>query len=300
MDVSIIIVNYNTLEMTKECIESIYNWTKDINIEIILVDNCSKDGSKEYFEKDKRIKYIYNYENFGFGKANNIGAKEATGKYLFLLNSDTLLISDAINHFFNFLETHTDIASCGANLISADGEIVTSHGRFPSLMYEFSAIGFSKLYKSVFRNKYARSQTINEGDILNPHYITGADIFIRAEIFRALKGFDEGFFMYYEETDLYKRMQNLGLRSILLPEVSIIHKVGGSQKKACNVNKFKILFASKIRFWAKHHPHRNIKIVKIFSLLQVLSHMNLYRANFEEIKKTIFTTPIPQDLRHLH
>ncbi|TFU92592.1 glycosyltransferase family 2 protein [Barnesiella sp. WM24] len=300
MDVSIIIVNYNTLQMTKECIESIFKWTKDIKIEIILVDNGSNDGSKEHFEKDKRIKYIYNYDNLGFGKANNIGAKEATGKYFFLLNSDTLLLSDTISHFFYFMERNTDIASCGANLISANGEIVTSHGRFPSLMYEFSAIGFSKLYNSIFRNKYARSQTINEGDILHPHYITGADIFIRANIFRELKGFDEGFFMYYEETDLYKRMQNLGLRSILLPEVSIIHKVGGSQKKSCNTNKFKILFASKIRFWAKHHHHFKLKIVRLFSLLQVLSHITIYRANFKEIKKTIFTTPVPTDLHHLH
>ena len=89
IDVSIIIVNYNTLSLTKDCIDSIVSFTKKITFEIILVDNNSNDGSKEFFQQDTRITYIYENENHGFGIANNIGAKIAIGKYLFFMNSDT-------------------------------------------------------------------------------------------------------------------------------------------------------------------------------------------------------------------
>ena len=100
MDVSVIIVTYNTLQMTDECITSIVEKTKRVSYEIILVDNASTDGSKEFFEKDDRVTYIYNEENYGFGKANNVGASVAKGKYLFFLNSDTYLINDAIDKLF--------------------------------------------------------------------------------------------------------------------------------------------------------------------------------------------------------
>jgi len=296
LDVSIIIINYNTRQMTTECINSVIEKTQGINYEIILVDNGSTDDSKEHFEKDHRVKYVYNSENLGFGKANNKGVKYATGKYLFFLNSDTLLISNAIKAFFLFMEKHPNFASCGANLISENGKNITSHGCFPSLMYEFSAIGFAKLYPSIFKNRYARSQTIEQGNILNPQYITGADIFIRHDVFDELNGFDDKFFMYYEETDLYKRMCLLGYNSIILPEISIIHKVGGSQRKTIAARKFKIIYTSKIRFWAKYHKLPVISIVRLFTLLQVLSHFMQYKGELKKICKIIFETPIPTDL----
>ena len=108
MDVSVIIVNYNTKKLTKNCIDSIFQNTKDVKFEVILVDNASTDGSKEFFEQDNRIKYIYSTTNLGFGKANNLGYKEASGKYLFLLNSDTLLLNNAIDLFYVIAEKDTN------------------------------------------------------------------------------------------------------------------------------------------------------------------------------------------------
>lgn len=101
MNVSIIIVNYNTLKITANYIESVFEKTKKIPFEIILVDNASTDGSKEYFEKDQRIRYYYNTENLGFGKANNEGLKYAKGRNVLFLNSDTLLINDAISIYYH-------------------------------------------------------------------------------------------------------------------------------------------------------------------------------------------------------
>ncbi|UVV84289.1 glycosyltransferase [Bacteroides thetaiotaomicron] len=104
MDVSVIIVNYNTKALTKSCIESIFSETCGIEFEVILVDNASSDGSKELFQIDERIIFIESNVNLGFGKANNLGYKYATGKYIFLLNSDTLLKNNAIKLFFDFAE----------------------------------------------------------------------------------------------------------------------------------------------------------------------------------------------------
>jgi len=114
MDVSIIIVNYNTLGLTSDCIESIVDKTSDLEYEIILVDNASTDSSKAVFSQDPRVRYIYSDRNLGFGRANNLGIREATGRYLFFLNSDTILLNNAVKYFFDFCEKNPDrrVRSC--------------------------------------------------------------------------------------------------------------------------------------------------------------------------------------------
>ena len=114
MDVSIIIVNYNTCRMTAECIDSVFEKTHGIDFEIILVDNASTDGSREHFAGDSRITYIYNDENLGFGRANNAGIERARGRYVFLLNSDTLLIGNAIKTLCDHLDAHPETGAAAA------------------------------------------------------------------------------------------------------------------------------------------------------------------------------------------
>ena len=101
MDVSIIIVNYNTKQVTQSCINSIVEHSHGFSYEIILVDNHSTDGSYALFSNDARIKYVYNEKNVGFGQANNIGYQYSTGDFIFLLNSDTLLLNNAIKLFYD-------------------------------------------------------------------------------------------------------------------------------------------------------------------------------------------------------
>ena len=108
MDVSVIIVNYNTKNLTSDCIQSVIDKTSGVDYEIILVDNASTDGSKEFFENDVRLKYIYSDKNGGFGYGNNQGMEIARGKYLFLLNSDTVLLNNAIREFFDYAESHDE------------------------------------------------------------------------------------------------------------------------------------------------------------------------------------------------
>lgn len=144
MDISIIIVNFNTAKMTGECIDSIYKHIHGIDFEIILVDNNSTDNSVAYLkEKFPDMELISLKENIGFGRANNCGAKKAKGKYLFLLNSDTLLFDNALFSFFNFCEKHNktlNIGVVGGTLLNTKGEQFESFDRFPRYTSELAKL----------------------------------------------------------------------------------------------------------------------------------------------------------------
>ncbi len=224
--VSIIIVNYNTLELTLNCINSIYNKTIGVSFEIILIDNASTDGSKKVFEMDRRIKYIYSYENLGFGGGNNLGAQSAKGKYLFFLNPDTTLINNAIHVLVDFMESNPVACACGGNLYDANGNPAHSFRRYlPGLRWELNLL-FNGLLDKIF---YGNNTTFNHTDhIMKVGYITGADLMISKSIFLKNHGFSRDFFMYYEETDLCYRVTSNNKNIYSVPMAKIIHLEGKS------------------------------------------------------------------------
>lgn len=255
MDVSVIIVNYNTKEMTQNCIDSVFKHTKGVSFEIILVDNASTDGSKEYFEQDNRLKYIFSTENLGFGKANNLGYKYATGKYLFLLNSDTILLNDAISLFYNTAENEIDktIGCWGTMLYDSNINIAGSYGRFLSiwrdLYIQFILIPISKLTKkklSSFLNEYNYKTTNNIVD-----FISGADLFMKKNVADEFGLFDPNYFLYYEETDMQKRYATNNIFSKIIESPKIIHLQGGSQQRGRNIKSDLIKLKSKIYYLKK-------------------------------------------------
>ena len=235
VQVSIIIVNYNTKQLTINCINSIFKKTSDITFEIILVDNASTDGSVDFFSKDERIIFISNSENVGFGRANNIGLTQAKGKYLLFLNSDTILIDNVIKEFYVFAEQHAhlNIGAIGGLLLSEDGNLNHSFGKFPSaysVWYYFwdSILQKLKLTKGYQINKQKQIEQENYQFV---DYIAGADLFVPASVLMKIGVFDPIFFMYYEETDLQKRMANQGLARIVINNHGIIHLEGASFDK---------------------------------------------------------------------
>ena len=126
IDLSIIIVNFNTKELLSDCIESICNKTEGLSFEIIVVDNASNDGSVEKFSVDNRIKFIQNEENLGFGRANNIGAKVASGDFLLFLNPDTILDNNAPYIRYNYLKHNSRVGIVGGNLFDSKGNPIHS------------------------------------------------------------------------------------------------------------------------------------------------------------------------------
>lgn len=224
-DVSVIIVNYNTKVLTENCIDSIVKHTTDINYEIILVDNASSDGSIEYFENFNNIKFIKSEKNLGFGRANNLGYKHALGKYIFLLNSDTIFLNNVLKILYQKMEELSqNVAFIGCPLLSHDGiSYTTSYGTFPKISEIFKAL------RDLYYGKFIKPNINNNSDLpidklpLEVDYITGADLFMRKNIIDQFGLFDSDFFMYFEETELQNRYNKLGYKSILVSGPQIIH-----------------------------------------------------------------------------
>lgn len=255
MDVSVIIVNYNTKEMTRNCIESIFKHTKNVSFEIILVDNASTDGSKEYFKQDKRIKYIYSFENLGFGRANNLGYEQATGKYLFLLNSDTILLNSAIDLFYNMAECETNksIGCWGTMLYDSNYNVTGSYGRFLSLwrdlFVQFLILPLSILTRKSLSFFYKEYNYKTSNNIVD--FISGADLFVKKSVADKFGLFDPKYFLYCEETDMQKRYSTNNVYSKIIESPKIIHFQGGSQQNKRNSKSDLIKLKSKMYYFRK-------------------------------------------------
>lgn len=215
--------------MTKECIESVIEKTKGVEYEIILVDNASSDGSKEFFASDSRITYIYSNENLGFGRANNLGYQHSTGKYVFLLNSDTLLINNAIFEFLQYMETADEELGClGCQLVNADLHPIHSAAAFPEMKQFADRILNFTFYEFYKQFKKEEKPILHDTDV---DYITGADLFIRRNVIEMCGMFDPAFFMYFEETEMQYRFAKAGYKRKIIVNPQIIHLVGASSKK---------------------------------------------------------------------
>lgn len=297
MDVSIIIVNYNTKLLTRDCLKSVFEQTKDISYEVIVSDNGSKDGSIEMIKEEfQQVILIENNANLGFGVANNRGLEIAKGKYIFFLNSDTILLNNATKIFFDYWENSPEKEKIGALgcYLKKDGKIIHSYAEYPSLKnisYTLfrdclsATFGWLKKYK---RKNICKNDSHSE-NIIDKRvngYITGADLFVKNS--NNLR-FDERFFMYFEESDLqFNFYYKNKLISYVLSSPSILHFEGGSdnlQKKLkYNFSKKSSIFywLSCIKYFRKNLPtHKfSIKILKFFIFMIWIIPGNLKKTNF--------------------
>lgn len=223
MDVSVIIVNYNTERLILDCLDSIYEKTEGLDFEIIVVDNDSPN-KPEILKSDNRIKYIQSAVNLGFGKANNLGAENAKGEYLFCLNPDTLLVNNAIKELYDFMETHPECGICGANLYHDD--------MTPTHSYEKLKPG---ILQELINSRSITSKRFNEqfNTTCFPKlcsYVTGATLFIKKNLFISVGGYDKDFFMYYEDTYLCYTVSRLRLKIYNVPKAMVIHLEGKSSE----------------------------------------------------------------------
>ena len=257
IQVSIIIINYNTRQMTQECIDSVIDKTRGLTYEIILIDNRSGDDSKQHFEKDSRIRYVYSFENLGFGRANNLGMTLSKGEYIFLLNSDTLLVNNAIKMLYDYAESHKkEKAFYGGWLLGANKEMIHSFAEIATMKSLLK--NALSTYTNLFKTK--KEPTVNEiyndsGELKEVGYVTGADMFFHRSIFEKYGGFDYQFFMYYEECDWQWRMKQYGIKSIVLKGPEIIHLCGqqeGKPKKARSI-RVKLMNLDSMKYYLKKH-----------------------------------------------
>lgn len=223
MDVSIIIVNYHTKELIRNCIRSVAEKTSQAtSYEIIVVDNATENLSDLAIADN--IRTLQLDSNIGFGRANNAGAAIARGDILFFLNPDTLLLNDAITDLFRVMKSDVNIGICGANLFDADLNPMHSHFYCTLTLRHAlrSAISTAdKLYGIANQHNFT-------GNLKNVEYITGADLMIRSDLFRRIGGFHERIFMYYEDVDLCYRVRRTGYRCVNVPSARIMHLEGQS------------------------------------------------------------------------
>jgi GT2 family glycosyltransferase len=292
IDVSIIIVNFNSTEYLRNCLDSIYQFTSGLEYEVLVVDNGSTDnsfGQLHELERITRRSIIVNEENKGFGVANNMGAKIAKGKYLLFLNPDTELIDNSVLELFNFMEqSDKSIAACGARLQHPDSSYSVSFGNLPSLFQQFSDIGFRRLYMKFYNQRLSISPPCDFTQPAPVGYISGADLFIRKEIFNQLGGFDEDYFMYYEDTDLCKRLQRSEYETYIVPSVTVLH-AGSETPGAFNYDKYRMLERSKYLYFRKHHGRFSSLLARTIQILTLLVHAipkHPYRV-WEAIKITV-------------
>jgi len=254
MDVSIILVNYNTKQLTLDCIDTIYKYTEGLSFEIIIVDNHSSDGSIEVLSHDERVRFFDSGDNLGFGLANNLGVEKATGKYVFLLNTDTLLTYNVIKVLYDYMESHQLVGVVGVGLLDAEGNNNAAYVKFPSVCHTF------RLCLQYFERhcglKSKSKQLEIFGNEVDVDGVTGADMFVRKELFDEAGGFDKDIFMYGEEVELQYRIAELRYRRVLLPGEHIIHLEGGSSpSERKNRLSFFVLYSmlrGKCIFYRKH------------------------------------------------
>lgn len=258
MELSIIILSYNTGDLTLQCMQSVIKQYKkeleEKKIEIIVVDNNSIDDSVSAIAgiplKNFSIKLILNKENVGFAKGCNIGAKAAKGKYVLFLNSDTQVLDGGFLSMADFLEKNPKIAILGGKLHNADGSAQRSTGKFYSLFnLLIMLLGLERL--GFLRSSSNRIQKVD--------WVSGACMMIKKELFDKLFGFDEHFFMYIEDMELCFRARKLGFATYFYPDAKLKHKsLGSSNRTFAIINIYKGI----LHFYSKHKTRFEYLIVK--------------------------------------
>ena len=224
-DLSIIIVNWNTGDLLFECIHSIKETVKDHDYEIFVVDNASTDNSLESVEsKHSDLILLKNQENLGFAKGNNLAIPLCQGRFILLLNPDTVLIKDAVDRMCEYLDAHPSTGVIGPRLLNEDGsQQPSTAGSFPTLSIIINeAFGLIKLFPkfSSTRGLYIRSEGKKS---LEVDWVSGACLMIRAEIILKVGMLNEGFHLYYEDQEWCYRIKKSGYKIIFYPQAKVLH-----------------------------------------------------------------------------
>ena len=271
LDLSIIIVNWNTRDLTARCLSDVQATVKKIAYEIIVVDNNSSDGSQDMLRTQfPDVKLIANADNIGFARANNQGMIISDARYVLLLNSDAFVKADTIDRMVAFMDEHPDAGMAGCKLLYEDGSLQASCATFPTLGTEFYiALGLDKLFpNSKIFGRYLMTdwdyRSTREVDV-----IMGAFMLARKSVIDQVGMMDESFFMYSEEVDWCYRFKAAGWKILFTPEVECVHIWGGSSR-AVKVETLIRLYRARVQFFRKHYGRLTAFLYKIILALNSL------------------------------
>ena len=272
MDISFIIINWNTRDLLVDCLHSIEKQVKGYSFETFVVDNNSSDGSadrvKELFHN--RVNLIRNSENMGFARANNQAIKSAKGRYVILLNSDTVLNEKTVSGLVTFLASHKDAAMAGPRMTDENGKLQNSYDNFPALITELLNKSILRiLFPGKFAGKSLKTDLPFEVDSL-----IGACIAIRSEAIKEVGMFDEDYFFFLEETDWCFRMRRAGWKIFHQPEIDIIHLQGQSKKMRPALSWIEY-YRSLYKYFKKNRSRASYLCLRIFRFLKLVINLVL-------------------------
>lgn len=304
MDVSIIMINYNTYDFTCDALESIFKHTSGVEYEVILIDNKSPDGSGDKLAEKygDKIVYIQAGGNLGTSKSFNLGIQKSSGKYVLWLNTDILIKENFIYKLFDFMENNLQCGICGGNILDFNGNPTHSYRKeisSPQTARKDMSIAvkiFRKLFKKALSEEYNYSDRVKEVG-----YITGADMMIRREILDKIGGFDEDIFMYSEEVEFTYRTKALtGYTVCNVPWAHIWHLEGASfngANKQFNLNRFTLSLQGNCVYIKKYFGEKGLrkflncktraynKLITLFAICFKFKKCKEYKAKKAAVKR---------------
>jgi len=253
LDVSVVIVNWNTRDVLRDCLASVYTNTKNIRFEVIVIDNASSDGSAEMVRGEfPHVILLMNPRNLGFATANNQGMSVANGRYVLLLNSDTILLDNAIEKTMAFADSHAQAGIVGCRVLNPDKSLQPTCFMFPSVLNMFLwATYLSKVFAT--SRFFGRERMIwwHRDDVREVDVATGCFMLVRSQAIEQVGLLDERFFMYGEETDWCCRFKKAGWRILFTPDAEIIH-LGGASTRQMSSEMFLQYVKSMLLLFKKH------------------------------------------------
>lgn len=268
MNVSIIIVNWNTEALLRDCLRSVYGQIPEADCEVIVVDNASTDGSREMIRNDfPEVVLIENAANRGFAAANNQGIAVAKGRYVLLLNSDTVVLDNCIANIISFADARRRAGVIGCRVLNSDRTLQRTCFMFPSILNLF--LSSTYLYKIFPTSRFFGRELMtwwDANDVREVDIVKGCFMLIRREAIEEVGGLDENFFMYAEETDWCYRFKKCGWEVMFAPVGEIIH-YGGQSTTQIPVAMIVQLRLSILKFIRKHYGRRSHVIARFLVAL---------------------------------
>lgn len=266
LDLSIAIVNWNVRHLLKRCLRSIFE-NGGVQLEVIVVDNASSDGSVDMVRQDfPQVHLIANEDNVGFTGGNNQAIAASRGRYLLLLNPDTEIVGEALSTMVAYMDAHPRVGALGPQLLNPDGSVQSSRRRFPTIATAFLESTILQLWfprNRVLSRYYILDRPDDETQVVD--WVTGACLLARREAIEQAGPLDEDYFMYSEELDWCYRFEKQGWQVVYLPAARVVHHEGKSSEQVVPARHVRFQ-RSKILFFKKHFGSWQAEVLRLFLL----------------------------------
>ena len=256
IDFSVILVCWNNKEYLKPCLESLYKGIFRYRFDVVVVDNGSSDGSQEMLREEfPEVKIIQNDHNVGLGKASNQGIEATTGRYVLLLNNDTLVNGPSLDIMVEFLETHAEVGAVGGKLLNPDGSVQSCYNHFPSLHEEFLIT--TRLGELLWEGYPGK---IDGSEVMSVSWMGSACLMLRRAALDKVGLLDEEYFIYGDEADIQYRLKKAGWEMFFIPEATTIHFGGRSMDRW---KRRKMVYRGHLLFFKKNYGNTRTLALRV-------------------------------------